>query len=115
VPTWIVPDDEGRPVAAMLTDERLRHMLAKLANWRRMNRQGDLVPAHPTTALIKSVLATPDHGLPVLTGIVMTPVFGRGGTLLTEPGYAHHSLPFRRPQGYSLHRHFETFPRNVPP
>jgi len=87
VPAWVVPDDEGRPVAATVSDERLRHMLAKLAIWRRLNRQGDLVPAHPPTALIKSVLATPDPDLPVLSGIVMTPVFGRGGVLLTEPGY----------------------------
>lgn len=87
VPTWVVPDDEGRPVAAPLTDERLRHMLAKLAVWRRMNRQGELIPAHPPTPLVKSVLATPDPGLPVLVGIVNTPVFGRNGKLLTTPGY----------------------------
>ena len=85
--TWIVPDDEARPVATTITDERLRHMLAKLATWRRANRNGDLVPAHPPTTLIKSLLATPDPNLPVLAGIVMTPVFGRNGTLLTEPGY----------------------------
>ena len=36
---------------------------------------------------MKSVLATPDPGLPVLVGIVNTPVFGRNGTLLTAPGY----------------------------
>lgn len=36
---------------------------------------------------MKSLLATPDVNLPVLTGIVSTPVFGRNGTLLTEPGY----------------------------
>jgi len=60
VPTWIVPDDESRPVAATVTDERLRHMLAKLAIWRRAGRNGDMVPAHPATPLIKSVLATPD-------------------------------------------------------
>jgi hypothetical protein len=87
LPTWIVPDDDGRPVAAMITDERLRHMLAKLAIWRRAARNGDLVPAHPPTALIKSILATPDPGLPVLAGIVNTPVFGRRGRLLTTPGY----------------------------
>ena len=87
LPTWVVPDDEGRPAAAAVTDERLRHMLAKLADWRRLNRKGDLVPAPPPTALVKSLLATPDPGLPVLAGIVTTPVFGRGGALLTEPGY----------------------------
>ena len=87
VPTWVVPDDEGRPVATALSDERLRHMLARLAVWRRMNRQGELIPAHPPMPLVKSVLATPDPGLPVLVGIVNTPVFGRNGKLLTTPGY----------------------------
>lgn len=87
IPTWVVPDDEGRPVAAALSDERLRHMLAKLAVWRRINRQGELVPAHPPMPLVKSVLATPDPGLPVLVGIVNTPVFGRNGKLLTAAGY----------------------------
>jgi len=87
IPTWVVPDDEGRPVAAGLNDERLRHMLAKLASWQRINRQGDLVPAHPPIALVKSVLATPDPGLPILVGIVNTPVFGRNGKLLTSSGY----------------------------
>ena len=86
-PTWVVPDDEGRPVAAALTDDRLRHMLAKLADWRRANSQDELVAAHPPTPLVKSILATPDPGLPVLLGIVNTPVFGRSGMLLTAPGY----------------------------
>lgn len=85
--TWVVPDDEGRPVAIALSDERLRHMLARLGNWRRLNAKGELVPAHPPTLLVKSVLATPDPGLPVLVGIVNTPVFGRQGRLLTTPGY----------------------------
>ena len=39
-PTWVVPDDEGRPVAATMTEERLRHMLARLADWQRLNEQG---------------------------------------------------------------------------
>jgi hypothetical protein len=87
VPTWVVPDDEGRPVATALTDERLRHMLARLADWRRADRQDKLIAAHPPTPLVKSILATPDPRLPVLVGIVNTPVFGRNGRLLTTPGY----------------------------
>ena len=86
-PSWVTPDDEGRPVVAPVTEERLRLMLAKLAEWQRTNRNGDLVPAPPPMALVKSLLATPDPRLPVLAGIVATPVFGRSGTLLTEPGY----------------------------
>lgn len=86
-PTWVVPDDEGRPVATILNEERLRHMLARLARWVRENAKGELLPAPPPLAVVKSVLATPDPALPVLTGIVNTPVFGRSGTLITAPGY----------------------------
>jgi hypothetical protein len=87
LPAWIVPDDEGRPVATRVTEERLRHMLAKIAAWQRTGRNGSPVPAHPPTPLIKSLLATPDPDLPALTGIVTAPVFGRDGTLVTQPGY----------------------------
>lgn len=86
-PTWVVPDDEGRPVAAEITEERLRHMLARLAHWKKLNARGELVAAPPPVAVVRSVLATPDPALPVLVGIVNTPVFGRAGTLLTTPGY----------------------------
>jgi hypothetical protein len=86
-PTWVVPDDEGRPVATILNEERLRHMLARLARWVRETAKGEILPAPPPVATVKSVLATPDPALPVLTGIVNTPVFGRSGTLITEPGY----------------------------
>jgi len=87
LPSWVVPDDEGRPMVAPITDERLRHVLARLANWRRQDSRGDIVPAHPPMSQVKSLLATPDPALPVLAGIVTTPVFGRAGMLLTEPGY----------------------------
>jgi hypothetical protein len=43
IPTWLVPDDEGRPAAVSLSDERLRH---RLAVCRRMNPQAELIPAH---------------------------------------------------------------------
>jgi hypothetical protein len=86
-PTWVVPDDGGRPMALPLSEERLRYMLAKLAFWRRIGRNDELVPAPPPTLLLKTLMATPDPGLPVLAGIVTAPVFGRGGSLLTEPGY----------------------------
>jgi putative DNA primase/helicase len=86
-PTWVVPDDEGRPVATALNEEKLRHMLARLARWVRVNAKGEPIPAPPPLPVVKSVLATPDPALPVLTGIVNTPVFGRSGTLITTPGY----------------------------
>ena len=101
--TWVVPDDEGRPVATMITEERLRHMLARLAQWKRLNGKGELVAAPPPIAVVKSVLATPDPALPVLVGIVNTPVFGRGGTLLTTPGYHPDArLLYAPPPGFTV-------------
>ncbi|MCC7495821.1 MAG: toprim domain-containing protein, partial [Fimbriimonadaceae bacterium] len=102
-PSWVVPDDEGRPIAMPVRDERLRHMLAKLADWRKLNAKGDLVPAPPPTGMVKSLVATPDPALPILAGIVTAPMFGRGGALLTEPGY--HSdarLLYQPPPGFVL-------------
>ena len=44
IPTWVVPDDEGRPVAATLTEERLRHMLAAPRRLAADERQGRARP-----------------------------------------------------------------------
>ncbi len=85
--SWVVPDDRGQLIATPVTDERLRYMLARLGVWQKLNRNSELVPAPPPTGLVKSLLATPDPALPVLAGIVNTPVFGSDGTLLTAPGY----------------------------
>ncbi len=102
-PSWVVPDDDGRPVAVTVREERLRHMLAKLADWRKANAKGDLVPTPPPTGLVKSLVATPDPALPVLAGIVTAPVLGRGGVLLTEPGYHPDArLLYRPPPGFVL-------------
>ena len=67
-----------------LTEDRMRSALAQLVDWRKLSRTGDLVPAYPPAGVIKSILATPDPSLPVLAGIVTTPVFGRNGELITD-------------------------------
>ena len=86
-PAWVERDSDGRPAPRPMTEDRVRHALARLANWRRMAKNGDLVPTAPPALLLKNLLATPDPALPVLAGIVTAPVFGRDGTLITEPGY----------------------------
>jgi putative DNA primase/helicase len=87
MPTWTVRDDDGLATAKPLTEDRLRHTLARLADWRRHTRKDGDVPANPPASVVKSILATPDPALPVLAGITTTPVFGRSGELLTRPGY----------------------------
>jgi putative DNA primase/helicase len=85
--SWVERDDDGRPVPRPMTEDRLRHVLAQLVDWRKRAANGDLVPAYPPPVLLKNILATPDPGLPVLAGIVTAPVFGSDGTLITTPGY----------------------------
>ena len=102
-PTWVVPDDEGRPAAATIDIERMRHMLANLADWRKPLGKGESIPTPPPSNVIKSLLATPDPALPVLAGIVTAPVFGRNGSLLTEPGYHPDArLLYHPPPGFAL-------------
>jgi putative DNA primase/helicase len=86
-PSWVERDNDGRPIPRPMTEDRLRHVLAQLVNWRKRATNGDLVPAYPPPVLLKNVLATPDPAPPVLAGIVTAPVFGSDGTLITEPGY----------------------------
>jgi putative DNA primase/helicase len=86
-PSWVERDNDGRPVPRLMTEDRLRHVLAQLVNWRKRAPNGDLVPAYPPMVLLKNLLATPDPALPVLAGIVTAPVFGNDATLITEPGY----------------------------
>ena len=102
-PSWVERDDEGRPIAHAMTEDRMRHALAQLADWRRTSRSGDLVPAHPPAVLLKNLLATPDPALPLLAAIVTAPVFGHDGSLVTEPGYhAATRLLYEPPPGFRL-------------
>ena len=82
----VVTDDEGRPISRVVDAEKLRYMLSRIADWRRMTRDG-LAEAAPPMRVVHNILATPNPDLPVMGGIVSAPVFGRSGKLLTGPGY----------------------------
>ena len=100
---WVARDDDGRAMATHLTEERLKLALAQLIDWRKQSRTGDLVSAYPPAQLVKALLATPNPDLPVLTGIVAAPVFGRSGELVTARGYHPASrLLHEPPEGFEL-------------
>ena len=102
-PAWIEPDDKGRPVPKGLSDNRLRHILARLISWTARAKNGELVPAYPPGGVVANLLATPDPDLPVLGGIVTAPVFGAGGELLTTPGYhPANELLYLPPPGFTI-------------
>src|SRR5262249_2236313 len=90
--TRIEADDEGRPFPRTVTEERLRGILARAADWFKVTKDPETgekreTPALPPLHVVKDVLATPNLPLPVLVGITEGPVFAGDGPLHAEPGY----------------------------
>jgi len=97
VATRIEMDDAGAPATRTLNEDRMRHSLARAANWYYEDEDGMRTPAAPPALVVKDVLATPDMPLPVLTRIVEAPVFAPDGTVQTEPGYHSASQTYYAP------------------
>lgn len=82
--------ENGKPLPRELTVDRLRHEMARAANfYRTRDRDGiqTVDKAMPPTSVIRDMLATPEPKLPPLQRIVQVPVFAPDGTLQTEDGY----------------------------
>lgn len=86
-PVRIEPDDDGQMITRELTPDRLRHEMARVARWYKLDKDGDEVPAKPPLDVARDVLASPKLPFPVLSAITQSPTFGPDGTLETEPGY----------------------------
>jgi hypothetical protein len=85
-------NDRGGTVTRVLTEDRVRHHLARAASWYRVKREGRDAPARrvpelPPVHVVKDLLATPDPPLPALSRVVSAPVFSPSGEVLTTPGY----------------------------
>lgn len=91
LPSRIETGDDGAPIVKALTPDRLRHVLARVADWYilRRARSGEMIrrPALPPVPVVRDLLARPDPPLPVLTRIVEAPVFAADGSLHLTPGY----------------------------
>ncbi len=73
-----------------LTQDRMRHELARAATWyvvKKAKNETIQVEARPPMDVVRDVLATPNQPLPVLGRIIEAPVFAADGTLLATPGY----------------------------
>ncbi len=102
LPAWIETDDHGAPIIRVLTQDRLRHILARLADWytlRRAKNGGEMIrrPALPPVHVVRDLLARPDPPLPILGRIVEAPVFAADGSLHAVPGYHPASRTYYRP------------------
>jgi hypothetical protein len=96
IPSRIEADDDGAPMLRSMSLSRMRHRLARVAQWyKRVKRKVRLIA--PPDVVVQDVLATPDPPLPVLTRIVEAPVFSPDGILCLEPGYSPDSKSFYAP------------------
>ncbi|HVG96274.1 MAG TPA: hypothetical protein VNK05_05220 [Chloroflexota bacterium] len=96
-------DDRGGTVTRALTEDRLRHHLARAADWYRWKKDGKDAPAKkvpdlPPVHVVKDLLATPDAPLPPLTRVVAAPVFAPDGEVVTAPGYHAASRTYYAPR-----------------
>jgi hypothetical protein len=69
-----------------LSEDAMYGHLARTASWKKATRSG---PTHalPPKQLAKDMLAIPHPNVPVLHGVIETPVFGQRGHLLATSGY----------------------------
>ncbi|MHB9038632.1 MAG: toprim domain-containing protein [Armatimonadota bacterium] len=94
IPSRLEKDDDGLLIPRELTPDRMRHELARVANWVHGEKEE---PAKPPVDVVRDVLATPNPELPVLTRITDVPVFAPDGTLQTEEGYHAAGQTYRMP------------------
>jgi putative DNA primase/helicase len=82
-----IESDENDPVVRLMTHDRLRHVLAHIAKWHRVNKRGFYVDALPPLHVVRDMLVQPDSKLPVLARFVEAPVFAPDSTMHIKPGY----------------------------
>jgi hypothetical protein len=93
-------DDDGCARISHLALPGLRGRLDRCAEWLRQGKEG-LRPAWPPKEVVEDMLALP-RPLPVLRGVVSTPVFAASGSLLTDAGYQPDTGLYYEPSGEAL-------------
>lgn len=105
-PVRIERDDDGKPIPRPLTENRLRHELARAANWYKwVKKDGDwaMAPAKPPLDVVRDILAMPDIDLPILEALTEAPIFAADGSLCLQQGYDPGSRTYYAPEpGFNL-------------
>ena len=86
LPVDIIGDDDGRPILRTLSKAPFRGILDRVGDFMTEHDAG-FTPARPPKDVVEDMLATKKLPLPVLRGIVASPVYTRQGVLSTGQGY----------------------------
>ena len=77
---------EFGPEIEEMDEDAVFGLLARTADWHRAAEDADVETSPPRDAA-RDMLAYPDLHLPMLEGVISTPVFGRQGELIMTDGY----------------------------
>jgi hypothetical protein len=77
---------EFGPEIDEMDEDAVFGLLARTADWHRATEDADVETSPPRDAA-RDMLAYPDLHLPMLEGVISTPVFGRQGELIMTDGY----------------------------
>jgi hypothetical protein len=101
----VEPTEEGRYAIVEVRDDKLRHYLARAADFFAISPAGSRREIPPPLDVVRNILARSpsDWGLPKLQGVIDSPTLRADGTILKQPGYDPSSGLFLDPPA-NLHR-----------
>src|SRR5215475_10244310 len=81
-------DEKRRPFVEELSENHVRHHLARVAEFVREGPSGARTLVHPPPAVVGDLLALPNwSGLPALEALTEVPILRADGTVLDTAGY----------------------------
>lgn len=94
----VLQHEDDQPAIDDLTVDSLRGLLARAANFMRMNALGYWRPASPPADVVRDLLTIGNWTFPALVGLVETPILRPDGTVLDAVGYDHSTRLIYRPR-----------------
>jgi primase/DNA polymerase family protein/DNA primase RepB-like protein len=86
-PVRVACPHDDVPRVETLTEDRMRHELARAADWYKASTKNGAVLTMPPLPVVRDLLASPTCPLPRLDRIIEAPAFAPDGSLPTIPGY----------------------------
>ncbi len=76
---------KGAPILSDVGDTVMYGYLLRMADWVRLTIEG-MFPVSPPKDVARDLIAHPPPGIPQVEAVITTPMFGRDGRLIAEPG-----------------------------
>lgn len=84
---YLKADENKAPELSELGDTGMIGLLTRNADFVNVDEEGAKRPTFPPKDVARHLVAFPPRGLPALDSVITTPVFGKGGALVVEPGF----------------------------